>query len=117
MRPPYDQLLESALNALSAIAPGAIGSLVSQFYEWDPELSMRQRVAQWIAGIAVSYYVGLGLKVLAGWDGVGAQSVQFVLGLIAFKAAPRFIEKASEVIGNLPQDVRDWILRRKGDSQ
>jgi hypothetical protein len=74
-----------------------------------------QRLTQWVAGICVSFYVGRGMSAIFHWDGFGVQSVSFVTGMIAFKAAPRFIAKAADVIGDLPADIRDRFLPRKVD--
>jgi hypothetical protein len=101
---------DGLLAALAAIAPGAFGSMVAVIYEWDPGLTWRQRLAQWIAGICVSYYVGRLLALAFGWDGFGVQSISFVTGMIAFKAAPRFIGKATDAIGDIPADLRERLL-------
>lgn len=105
--------LEAIASVLLELWPGALGSLVAVIYEWDPGLTWRQRVAQWIAGICVSYYLGILLAHVFGWDGFGAESAKFMVGMVAFKSAPKFIAKASDVIGDLPQDLRDRFLPRK----
>ncbi len=105
--------LDALLVILAGLAPGAIGSLVAVIYEWDPGLTWRMRLAQWGAGICVSYYVGIGLMLAFDLGGFGAESVKFLVGMIAFKAAPRFLARASDVIADLPSDLRDRLLPRK----
>jgi hypothetical protein len=103
-----EHLVSAAQDAASALAPAAIGAAVGQ--AWEKGLSFGQRLLQWAVGICVSYYVGGGL---AGWfhlDAFVLDAVKFMLGMIAFKATPRFISGGVAVAGGLPEQLRDRLL-------
>jgi hypothetical protein len=104
--------LEAAKAAAAAIMPATLGATVAQLYERG--MAWRDRVIAYVVGISVSWYVTLGLKAWLGFDQFAAQSVSFVLGMIAFKSAPRFIGAASDVIATLPGLARDWLARKGG---
>lgn len=105
-------LVSGAQDAASALAPAAIGAAVGQ--AWEKGLSFSQRLLQWAVGICVSYYVGGGL---AGWfhlDAFVLDAVKFMLGMIAFKATPRFIAGGILVVGGLPEQLRDRFFPKHG---
>ena len=116
-----EKLLHDIYDALAAmlaaLAPGAFGSAVAVAHSWDEGLTWPRRLMQWGIGIIVSYYINLGL---AEWFGLGhfvAQSSGFVIGLIAFRSAPPFINGMANFAGSLPDFLRDKLTGSKGDSQ
>lgn len=107
-------IADAAQQFLSALMPAAIGAAVGQ--AWEKGVSWSQRLLQWIVGICVSYYAGL--LIVALWDlgPFAADAVSFFLGMVAFKATPRFIQSAVDVVAALPTGIRDWILPKKDDA-
>jgi hypothetical protein len=102
-----------AIKALgSALGPAAIGSAVAQ--AWQKGLDWRQRLLQWVVGICVSYYVTLALGAWLGFNDFVAQGVGFVIAMIAFEAAPKFIRAAGDAVAGLPGVLSGWLSRKSG---
>ena len=107
------ELIQTMIDAASALAPAALGSAVAQAYQRG--LSLRDRLVQWAVGICVSHFVTAALAGWFGWNAFVTQGVGFVFGMIAFQATPKFIAGASDMLGTLPAVLRDHFLKRKGD--
>ncbi|SFR79816.1 hypothetical protein [Sphingomonas jatrophae] len=109
-----ETLLHDAADAvgkmLGALAPAAFGSLVAQIHERG--LAWRDRLLAYVSGILVSYYVGLGLQAWLAFDDFVRQSIGFVIGMIAFKATPRFIAGGADIFATLPDLVKTWLARK-----
>jgi hypothetical protein len=101
-------------DATSAIAPAALGALVSQAYQRG--LAWRDRLMQTIVGIAVSWYGGVAVCAIITVNPFALQSVRFVLGMIAFQAMPRFMAAAADLVAGLPADfkatLQGWLGKR-----
>lgn len=116
------QLLAALITFLVGLTPAALGALVSLAYEKG--LTWRERFIQFAVGVVVSYFAGGLVGALWPWkpmDPFVLQSITFTLGMIAFKATPKFISNSSEAIGALPGDIRDrlitWLPKKKDDGQ
>jgi hypothetical protein len=99
-------LLEAIGTLLAGLVPGAIGATVT--LAWERGLTWGQRFLQLAVGTVVSFYAARMIGAL--WHGVDAfmlDGVKFTIGMIAFKATPRFIGSAVEVAAGLPALIRD----------
>ncbi|RJF92979.1 hypothetical protein [Sphingomonas cavernae] len=112
------ELIDAGINlagaVIAAIGPAAMGSAVAQ--AWKPGLSWRQRIVQWVVGICVSYFVTRALGVWLGWHEFVSQAMGFVIGMVAFEVAPRFVKAAGDTAAQLPDAIKDYFLKRKGPS-
>lgn len=113
------QLLDTFCALLLGLTPAALGAAVSLAYERG--LTWGERFIQFAVGIVVSYFATGSVIVIApkiGWgtlDPFLVQAIGFVMGMIAFKAAPKFIAGASEAVGSIPAALRDrWFARKDG---
>ncbi len=110
-------LVEAALAFLASMLPPALGATVSLAYEQG--LTWAARFTQLWVGIVVGYF-GTG-AVASCWpwgdlDAFVRQAIGFVVGLVAFKATPRFMGSIVEIVADLPARVAEMVpfLRRKG---
>lgn len=112
-----DKLLHDAATAfvslLLSLLPAAIGAAVSLAFEAG--LTWAARFVQLCVGIAFSYFATNALMALWPVSEPVRQAVGFVVGLIAFKAAPRFRDEVVDAVAGIPGQIRDAIpfLRRK----
>jgi hypothetical protein len=103
------ELVEIAQNAAGALGPAALGSAVAQ--AWKPGLSWRQRLAQWLVGICVSYFVTRAASVTFGLNEFVAQAIGFVVAMCAFEVAPRLVKGIGDACAAIPDIVRDFAGR------
>lgn len=114
-----DQIHEAGMAIvafISGLVPAALGAIVSLVYEAG--LTWSQRFLQFAVGVTVSYFAKgffAGAATLFGWslNDYILQSVGFVLGMIAFKATPKFIAGCIERVAELPGAIFDRFLPRK----
>ncbi|AOH83615.1 hypothetical protein AWL63_06145 [Sphingomonas panacis] len=109
------QLIETMLELLVGLCPAALGAAVSLVYEKG--LTWRERFVQWVVGIIVSWFAGRAIGALFSLSPFVLQAVSFTLGMIAFKAVPKFIASCTDAVAGLPSDLRDRFLPRKKDSE
>lgn len=96
---------------VASLIPAALGSAVSLVFE--PDVSWPRRTAQMMVGVIVSYFVTNASVVLSPWQPVDLsvkQALGFVLGMIAFRATPKFIAGAGEALGAAPGRLLDRAL-------
>jgi len=108
------QLFETFLAFLGGLTPAALGAAVSLAYEKG--LTWSDRFVQFAVGVCVSYFAGGVIAAIWPWkpiDPFVLQGITFTLGMIAFKATPRFISSASDVVAGLPGDILRRIFPRK----
>lgn len=105
-------LAQFVANLFWALLPGALGALVAQ--SWERGLSWVERAVAIIAGMIISYYVKQLILYFFGLDPFVGDSIGFLAGLVAFKAAPGFQRSAAGAIADLPAYLRDRIFSRKG---
>lgn len=108
-------LLAGIAAFLQALAPAAIGAAVSQAYKSG--LSWTQRLLQWVVGICVSYFVTRAIDALFGLDPFVVQAISFVIGMIAFESAPKFIRASADALGDTPARIRDFFLPARKDDR
>lgn len=102
------------LGFVLGLMPAALGAAVSLAYE--PGLTWSRRFTQMSVGIVVSYFATGVIRVLWPWgvpDPFVIQAVSFVLGMIAFKATPKFIAGLSERVTDIPAAFFDRFFPRK----
>ena len=105
------QLVEGAQTLIAALAPAALGSAVAQAYQRG--LSLRDRLVQWSVGILVSHYVTLGVAAVLQLGPFVGQALGFVLGMIAFQAAPRFMAASTDALAGVPNRIIDFLPKPK----
>jgi hypothetical protein len=102
------------LALFAGLVPAALGAAVSLVYETG--LTWSRRFTQMSVGIVVSYFATGVIRVLWPWgqaDPFVLQAVSFVLGMIAFKATPKFIAGMSERVTDIPAALIDRFFPRK----
>ncbi|CAN5774466.1 hypothetical protein BH11PSE6_BH11PSE6_01800 [soil metagenome] len=116
------ELFAALITFLAGLTPAAMGAAVSLAYEKG--LTWRDRFIQFSVGVVVSYFAGGLVGALWPWkplDPFVLQGITFTLGMIAFKATPKFISSCSDAIGTLPGELRDrlvtWLPKKKDDGQ
>lgn len=105
------ELLATAATFIVGLLPAALGAAVSLAYETG--LTWSRRFVQMSVGVVVSYFATGALAALWPWgspDAFVIQAVGFVVGMIAFKATPRFITGCSDAIASAPRAVLDRFL-------
>jgi hypothetical protein len=105
------QIWEAITTFAIGLSPAALGALVAVSYEKG--LTWADRFTQFAVGVVVSYFTTRVVGAVVTLDPFVLQGVSFSIGMIAFKAAPRFISGAAEVLGSLPGEIRDRILPAK----
>jgi hypothetical protein len=117
----YRELLDATLTFATGLTPAAIGAAVGM--AWDRGLTWGQRFLQLAVGIIVSFFAARMIQgawlIYAGAEipPFVLDGIKFTLGMIAFKATPRFITAAVEVVASLPARVRDHFLPSRKDEQ
>ena len=99
---------------LTGLVPAALGAAVSLAYETG--LTWSRSFLQMSVGIVVSYFGTGVIRVLWPWgqpDPFVIQAVGFVVGMIAFKATPKFIAGLSERVIEIPAAIFDRFFPRK----
>jgi len=107
----WHEVLDTIASVAAALVPSALGALIYQLHA--TALTWGQRVTAYLSGIVVSYYVRIGLT---GWFGMNdfvGQAVAFVIGMIACKSTPRFIDASADAIAALPARILEWLPTRK----
>lgn len=109
------EILQAVLAFLASLVPSTIGAIVSMVYE--PGLTWAQRAARLWVGVTVSYFVQRAGGAVLDLHPYVLQSVAFVTGMIAYRAAPAFMTGATTALGELPGLIRDrvidWLPSRK----
>lgn len=107
----FHEASAAALTFAAGLVPAALGTVVSLVFE--PDVSWPRRVAQMMVGVTVSYFVTNAAGALWPWqplDPYVRQAIGFVLGMIAFRATPKFIHGAGEALGAAPGRLLDRAL-------
>lgn len=113
-------LVDAALTFATGLTPAAIGAAVGM--AWDHGLTWGQRFLQLAVGIIVSFFAARliqGVWLIYSGDAIPPfvlDGIKFTLGMIAFKATPRFIASAVDVVASLPARIRDHFLPARKDS-
>lgn len=108
------ELGSTLLAFFVGLVPAALGAAVSLAYETG--LTWSRRFLQMSVGIVVSYFATGVIRVLWPWghpDPFVIQAVGFVVGMIAFKATPKFIAGLSERVTDIPAAFFDRFFPRK----
>lgn len=98
-----------ARELLSALTPAMLGSAVGQ--AWSQGLSWRQRIVQWLVGIMVSYYVTQALTEWLHFGPFASQALGFVIAMMAFETAPKFIAGVSAATSQIPDIVMKFVSK------
>lgn len=105
------ELAAAILSFLIGLVPAALGAAVSLAYETG--LTWSRRFLQMSVGVIVSYFAGGAIGAVMTLNPFVLQAVGFVIGMIAFKATPRFIAGASDRVPDTALAVLDRFLPRK----
>lgn len=105
--------IDTLLGFAAGLAPGALGAVVSLAYEKG--LTWSDRFIQFAVGTTVSWFAGRVVGAIVSLDPFVMQGVTFTLGMIAFRATPRFASGMADLVAELPARIRDWLpfLRKK----
>lgn len=108
-------VLDALLSFTIGLAPGALGAAVGLAHEKG--MTWAERVTQFAAGTTVSYFAQGVIGAVSPWhlDPFVLQGVGFSAGMVAFKATPRFIQAAADVVAGLPAQLRDRFLPARKD--
>lgn len=101
-----------ARELITALTPSMLGAAVGQ--AWSHGLSWRQRVVQWLVGILVSYYVTQALTEWLHFGPFAGQACGFVIAMMAFETAPKFIAGVSAAAGQIPDMVMKFVSKWTG---
>lgn len=107
----FEQLLDSILALVVGLTPAALGAAVSLAYEKG--LTWSERCVQFAVGIVVSWFASRAIGAIMTLSPFVLQGVTFTLGMIAFRAVPRFMSSCSDAIATLPTDLRSRIFPKK----
>ncbi len=98
---------------IAGLIPSALGAAVSLAYE--PGLTWRQRFVQLSVGVCVSYFVGGAIHSITDWSAFVLQAIQFVTGMIAYKATPRVTHALVDRLADVPGVLLDRFLPSRKD--
>ena len=111
------QIVDTGLAFLVGLTPGALGAAVSLAYEKG--LTWADRFTQFAVGTVVSWFAGRVVGAMLTLDPFVLQGVSFTLGMIAFRATPRFASGMSDLVAEVPVRLRDLLpfFKRKDPGQ
>ncbi len=104
----FHEILDSLVAFLLTLIPPALGATVLMLV--DDGITWTKMLARLSVGILVCYFVRGAIDVIFAPHPVVSQALGFMIGLVAYKAAPGFIAGASTVIAELPAQIRDRLL-------
>lgn len=105
-------LLAALWGFFKGLLPAAFGAAVA--VTMDSAGTFFQKFVQFLAGIIVSYYVGLAVIELTSFGPLVRQSISFTLGMIAYNSAKAFVKGAEKTAGDIPSDLWALIKRKLG---
>ncbi len=100
-------LVDVVFAFLVGLAPAALGAAVSLAYETG--LTWADRFVRLAVGTVVSFFASRVVGAVLTLDPFVLQGVGFTLGMIAFKATPRFASGMSDLVAEIPARLRDWL--------
>lgn len=107
-----DKLIHEVGDALAAfllgLLPSGLGAVVGLFYETG--ITWSRRFAQLSVGVIVSYFVTNAVGALWPLNPFVLQAIGFVVGMIAYKATPRFIASCTDMIAEAPSKIFERVL-------
>ena len=109
------QIWDAVTTFAIGLTPAALGALVAVSYEKG--LTWADRFTQFAVGVVVSYFTTRVVGAMIAPDPFVLQGVSFSIGMVAFKAAPRFISGGAEVFGSIPGEIRDRIFPKRKDGK
>jgi hypothetical protein len=118
MEKQFHAALEAFLALLVGLSPSALGAAVSLAYEKG--ITWTERFVQFAVGTCVSFFAQRAIGATITLNPFMLQAIAFLVGLVAFKATPKFISSCSDAVAGLPVEIRDRILTwfpKKKDEQ
>ena len=104
----FHEVLDAAGSFLMTLLPPALGAGVSMLV--DDGITWTKMLARLLVGILVCYFVRGAVDVTIAPHPVVSQAIGFMVGMVAYKAAPGFIAATSAVLAELPGQLRDRLL-------
>ena len=101
-------MVDGAVAFLGSLVPSALGATVSLSYETG--LTWGQKALRLWVGVTVSYFVMRAGGAILHLHLYVLQAIAFLLGLIAYRAAPAFIDGTVAAIREAPALIRDRLL-------
>ena len=111
MKDGLHDVVTSILAIAIGLTPAALGAAVTLAYEKG--LTWSQKFVQLSVGVCVSYFARNLIDALTSWDAFVLQAVEFVVGMIAYKATPRITGALIERLVELPAAIIDRFFPRK----
>lgn len=105
------QIWDWIASLVGGLTPAGLGAMTALSYEKG--LTWADRFTQFAVGVVVSYFATRVVGALFTLDPFVLQGISFSVGMVAFKAAPRFISGAAEVLGSLPREIKERIFPSK----
>ena len=105
MKHSFLEICDAVMTGAAGLIPGALGAAVSLAYEKG--ISWAERFTQLAVGIVISFFVSRAAGAVWGFDPFVVDGIGFTFGMIAFKATPRFIANAVDVVAGIPAILRD----------
>lgn len=107
-------LLEGLRHVIEPYLPGAVGAAIVQI--WEPDLSWRDRTAQWVVGLSFAVFIVPGVGHVLGWHERLTYAVSFVVATVAVKAFRPLRDAAiAGAAGGLKSaltNLGSWVPRR-----
>lgn len=104
----FHEVLDAVLSFLMTLLPPALGAAVSMMV--DEGITWGRMLARLLVGILVCYFVRGAVDAIVAPHPVVSQAIGFMIGMVAYKAAPGFITGCSAVLAELPGQLRDRVL-------
>jgi hypothetical protein len=104
----FHEIFDTVLAFLITLLPPALGAGVSMLV--DDAITWTKMLSRLLVGILVCYFVRGAVDAILSPHPVVSQAIGFMIGMVAYKAAPGFISGTSAVIAELPGQLRDRLL-------
>lgn len=95
---------------VKGLLPGAFGAAVA--VSFDHTASFAHKLAQFLAGIVVSYFVANVIHEVTDFGPMVQQSISFTTGMIAYNSVRAFAKSAEVTAGEIPGDLWEWLRDR-----
>lgn len=102
------EIVDTILAFLISLLPSALGATVSMMV--DDGITWSRMLARLWVGIVMSYFVARAADAVLALHPFVTQAISFLIGMVAYKAAPAFISGCATALGEAPALIRDRLL-------